>query len=56
MSREGERETTDLLNKSPWADNEEQKPPDLQETTYFGLISVLEADKERWEKVGISSI
>ena len=29
---------------------EKQEPPYCQETTYFGVISVLEADKERWER------
>ena len=30
--------------------------PGLQETTHFGVINVLEADKERWKKVGFFSM
>ena len=37
-------------------DKGKQESPDWQETTHFRVTSVLEADKERWEKVGISSI
>ena len=33
-----------------WADKEKQEPPESKETTHFGALSVLEADKERWEK------
>ena len=38
-----------------WADQEEQEPQDGQETTYF-WGDMYPGDKERWEKVGISSI
>ena len=37
--------------RGSWADKETQK---LQ-TTHFGVISVLEADKERWEKARLFS-
>ena len=35
--------------QSPRADKERQELPDYQETMYLGVISVLEANKERWE-------
>ena len=40
----------------PWADKEKQEPLDWQETINFGVTKVVEADKERWGKAGISSI
>ena len=57
MSREMEtgarwQEITHLVNS--WVHGQrKQEPPDGQETTLW-VISVLEAHKERWGKVGIS--
>ena len=47
MSRKSGQETSHLINSGgPRADKERQEPPDWQETTHFGVIYVLEADKE----------
>ena len=51
------QETIHLINSgSRWADKEKKVLWTDMENTHFGVISVLEADKERWEKTGVSSI
>ena len=32
--------------QGPWVDKGKQDPPEWKETTYLGVISTLEADKE----------
>ena len=47
---------TSYKQQDPWVDKEKPKPPDWWETTPFGVISALGADKERWERVRISNV
>lgn len=46
------QETIHLINSgSPWADKQKKDLWTDMETTHFGVISVLEADKERRESL-----
>lgn len=47
---------TSCKQQTPWEDKEKPEPPDQQETTPFGVISALEADKDRWEKMQLSNV
>ena len=47
---------TSVNNRDCWVGKEKHEPLDGQETTHLGVTRVLEADKKRWEKVGISCI